>query len=173
MCKLDDVQYFVEANDFERHALWNKWNEKVKWEQINEGFGGNVGMVAGVHQIHVSFIFAKIARKLVCFYHPTSQIVDHRVVKDYITKYAGDRMTDAQNFHTCVHWCERHTEMKVTFVCDNCGTATEVVNPTWYLEGCYPHCNGMHSCEELRPVFQADCSECGIELELDCEEFNG
>lgn len=111
---LKETKFFVEANSFERFALWqeNKYlkQHSVQWEDINHGWSKVLGK-EGEHEINVSFDFAKLNGNLVCFYNPCSNVVNHELVKNwflknYPVKYDnGQRraMTDAQNFHLCAN----------------------------------------------------------------------
>lgn len=111
--KLKRIQFFVEADSFAQQSLWEKFHKKIEWEQDLSGFGMTLGQIKK-RPIFVSFSFAKIGGKYVCFYNATSQLVDHKMIEDYLEKNypikydGGSRraMTDANNFHNCYHFCQ-------------------------------------------------------------------
>lgn len=93
-------------------------NEKVKssnpkrvaWEQISAGFGITIGHV-GKMPVTVSFSFAIINGKKICFYEATSRVVNHKMIEDWLIErfqlthdnYCRWNHTDAMNFHNCVN----------------------------------------------------------------------
>lgn len=118
MERLKKVQFFVEANSFERHQLWREHHEKIKWDQHSSGISILVGTIKPARKperpIYVDFSFATINGKLVCFYYGCSALVDYVMIeewleKNYPIKYDnGSRraMSDAGNFHHCLHFCK-------------------------------------------------------------------
>jgi hypothetical protein len=115
--KLQKTKFFVEANSFEKFTLWKEWHEEIKWEDDAEGFGIEIGRVSSgkrKYPVVVSFNFAKINGTQVCFYYGCSQVVDHPMIEKYITKRwpvkydsnSRKAMTDADNFHNCIHYCQ-------------------------------------------------------------------
>ena len=87
--KLKETVFFVEANDFERLALWsdNRAREgqghHLDWKQDMMGFGQTIGYVNGrKHQpVCVSFSFALLNGKRICFYEVTSRFSDSVMVR--------------------------------------------------------------------------------------------
>ncbi len=41
-----ETEYWIEATGFERHCLWQEWNEKIQWEQLPEGCVITIGILA-------------------------------------------------------------------------------------------------------------------------------
>ena len=101
--------FFVEATHCEQFYLWKEYHKKCYWEQISEGFGRTIGHI-DEYPVFVSFNFAKIYGKRICFYEATSRYVDHTMVEEYIKTYYPLRwdnntriaMTDAMNFHHAI-----------------------------------------------------------------------
>lgn len=129
--KLRATTFFVEASSHEQHELWMEWysrptenkqndpsNEKpLSWVQDYQGFSKVVGHIKGDEElsVNVSFSFALINDKYVCFYEPISRYVDWIMVEDWIfgnfpVKYdKGSRTakTDAANFSNCIWFCRK------------------------------------------------------------------
>lgn len=136
--RLIDTEFFVEANSFEKQSLWNKHsiktgiggitptkidgNGNLPWITDSSGFGICVGYIKDDKNFPVmlSFSFAKINHITVCFYEATSRYVDYTMIEDYIRehfprKYDNDTrsaMTDANNFHNCLHYCIEEGEKR-------------------------------------------------------------
>lgn len=116
---LNNVKFFVEANSYEQQTLWERCHDgkdhygvPIDWKQIMLGYARVLGEIKSGEeklQINVSFNFARINGKLICFYYACSRGIDHGVIKKYLepfTKtYNGNSTTstDAQNFHLCIH----------------------------------------------------------------------
>ena len=107
---LKDVVSVVEANTFEDFTLWEKWHAKVDWVQNASGTGVTVGRLADM-PVFISLITAVVNKKKVLFIHPTSQVVDWRLIEDWLhanmpncTERLEDkvRVHSAQNFHNVV-----------------------------------------------------------------------
>lgn len=83
---------------------------RVEWGQIMAGFNLTIGYIQE-YPVCVSFHFALINGKKVCFYHPTSRMVDHQMIEDWLMsrfqlthdKYTRRNHVDAINFHNCVN----------------------------------------------------------------------
>jgi len=129
--KLFATEFFVEATSDERSSLWRKYAQewqkhsndypdydKLDWQEDLSGFGvhlGNVFSRGEILPVYVSFSFAKIEGKQICFYTSDSMVTDHQMVEDFIVtnfpvKYdSGSRraMTNATNFHHCVGFCKK------------------------------------------------------------------
>jgi hypothetical protein len=106
---LDGVVGVVEANTFEQHALWEQ-NERYghrKWVQNLSGRGVTVGHV-GDMPVFISLITAEVSGCKLLFVNATSQVVDHRMVDEWLTaalpksafRDGGERINrvDAANF---------------------------------------------------------------------------
>jgi len=87
---------------------------RVKWEQISAGFTITIGHV--VHKgerlpVAVSFSFAIINGKKVCFYYCCSRATDSEMVEKFLISrfqlthdgYSRWNHVDAGNFHNCVN----------------------------------------------------------------------
>jgi len=108
--KLKSSIFFVEATSTEQYYLWKEYHERVTWVQDYEGFAETIGHINS-RPVVVSYKFAEIFGKRICFYEATSTIVDHTMVEAFIKenypiKYDNDSrtaMTDAMNFHNAIH----------------------------------------------------------------------
>jgi hypothetical protein len=88
------VDQFVEATSFERHILWERFNELYDWVECEQ----LLGMEVGPHDTYVTFWLTTINGKLVAFYEPTSAVVYWDDVKKFIRSF-GKPYTDATNYH--------------------------------------------------------------------------
>jgi len=112
--RFKDTEFVVEADDYARQSLWERYSTQalhptelntIRWEQDCMGTCSTIGQIADCPVV-VTFFWAKLNGHLICFYHPTSAVVDHRMVNNYLEKYCnpswdnGRRAhADASNFH--------------------------------------------------------------------------
>jgi len=83
---------------------------RVEWKQIMSGFGLTIGHV-DKRPVCVSFSFAVINGKKVCFYYCTSQVADHKMIENWLIShfqlthdgYSRWNHTDSSNFHNCIN----------------------------------------------------------------------
>jgi hypothetical protein len=97
----------VEANSFERMCIYRN-NDKASdsWKDSGEGYGAPVGDVLG-KPVYISLNSAVVNGHKVIFYYPTSVMVDHNLILDWMrgnmpeTAFKNDRLNtvDAMNFH--------------------------------------------------------------------------
>lgn len=105
---LSGVVGAIEATSFEQHCLWEKYTEYgVSWDQINPGLLERVGELADM-PVCISLFKVKIGGETILFYHATSQVVDHRMIRQWLednlpasARREDDRInhTDANNSH--------------------------------------------------------------------------
>lgn len=89
-------------------------SERVEWEQISSGFSIKIGNVNEM-PVNVSFSFAIINGKKICFYEAISRIVDYVMVEDWLIdrfQLTNDNYTrwnhvNASNFHNCINSLDR------------------------------------------------------------------
>lgn len=115
--KMSQVKFFVEANSYEMFKLWqenkNEYDVPCQWDEHHLGHAFTIGSIAN-RPINLEFHFASLDGILVCFYCGISELVDYKMIEDFITfcwpiKYDGGSrraMTDAQNFHHCIQYCK-------------------------------------------------------------------
>ena len=118
---LKDAFFVVEASNHEIQFIWKEWNQAIPMEQDGSGFGREVGTCGGL-PVMVTFFRFKIWGKWIVFYEPTSQVIDHRLIDNWIKKnvlvhmstWGGGRLSrcNAQNFHLCVSALEEATGQK-------------------------------------------------------------
>jgi len=107
---LPHIHYFVEADSFAMHALWATYSQhpiytkiSIPWSEISSVF-----MTTIPGGTSVSFAFAYIFDKLVCFYYPTSMKIDWNDIHAYLLPYyARGKHCNAENFHQCILACEK------------------------------------------------------------------
>ncbi len=104
---LAGTEYIVEANSFEKHTLWDEYNTTNNWEQHLSGWLPKVG-VTDERPVCISVLWATINGKFVLFWHPTSSLVDHFKIEEYLkTKCPNVKSCDANNFHQCIQFTKR------------------------------------------------------------------
>jgi hypothetical protein len=124
-----DTIFIVEATRNEQHTFWERystenrklslqqnpnyqpaWNYRlVNWEQDSIGFSLQVGEL-DKRPVCVSFFFVRIDGQRVVFVDPTSQVVDHEMIRKWFEKNFyptwndGTRFAhcDSSNFHHCL-----------------------------------------------------------------------
>jgi hypothetical protein len=78
-------EFIVEANSYERLALWKEWHVAISWEEDCKGLLIEIGKLGGL-PIILKFSFALINRHLVAFYESPSQVVDHKQIDEFFKK---------------------------------------------------------------------------------------
>lgn len=86
--------------------------KRVKWKQ-GSGFSIVIGYL-DKRPINVSFMIHEINDNKVCFYHGCSELVDHKMIKDWLISrfqlthdnYGRWNHSDANNFHNCIQGLE-------------------------------------------------------------------
>jgi hypothetical protein len=118
----DDVKKFleecvgvVEATNFEKMCLWQKYHDKhgaeypKYWFDERGGPGAHVGTF-GTYPVVIMLTKAKVDGHWVAFIEDTSQVVNHTMIEDWLRKALtdkakhGDKLQyvnkqDAMNFH--------------------------------------------------------------------------
>lgn len=107
---LEGVVGVVEATNCEKHFLWKENRDRVhprKWEENLSGLGQTVGRLAGM-PVCISLLTATVDGRKLLFVHPTSQVVDHRMIDLWLKETLPEtairpdgyvNSTDATNFH--------------------------------------------------------------------------
>jgi hypothetical protein len=106
--RLACVDCMIQATSAEHHHLWSTFSEKsdwrppyvkdpLVWEEDGLGRWAKVGELAG-YPIAVSWSFAVIDGAVICFYEPTSRVVDYNVVREWSDSVCATH-TNATNFH--------------------------------------------------------------------------
>lgn len=88
-------------------------NKRVDWKEVGLGFSLKIGELDN-RPVVVSFHFAFINEKKICFYDCVSQVVDHKMIENWLMKrfqlthdgYTRRNHTNAMNFHNCVKGLE-------------------------------------------------------------------
>ncbi len=95
----------IEATDFEKFCLWERWNPRmdIEWKDESLGYFANLGKVADM-PVCLSLWIAYINGKKVLFWDATSQVVDYRMIEAWFEKHLKDvKKTDANNAHIVLH----------------------------------------------------------------------
>lgn len=114
--RLRDTFYIVEANDYERLALWRESakdadnpviHEPVNWHQESEGVAVDLGTLDEM-PVMVCLTWAIINNIRVMFVDPVGQIVDWRMIDKWLAENCNPQWHDrparcnAMNFHLCL-----------------------------------------------------------------------
>lgn len=104
--KIAKTTFVVEATDFEQLVLWDKWHDKLDWQEISRGLLRTIGELDD-RPICVSLLWSLLNGKPVCFYEATSQVVDYELVNEWRNKtFHAAGHCNAMNFHLCLHVVE-------------------------------------------------------------------
>lgn len=115
MVKLDPrfsmTEYAVEADSFSYQALWEKFSTEtihktpmsvVRWEEDSLGHMTTIGWF-NKRPININFRWATLNGHSILFYDACSQLVDYKMVEDWLDKYTKFRRCDANNFHNVLN----------------------------------------------------------------------
>lgn len=101
--KFPALAYLVDADSFAQQMLWERFHEKLSWEEGGEGFYLTAGFFGG-QPVTILFRIVKLNKKFVAFYYPSGTYVDWNIVKEFLKKFApGVPHTDASNFYDVFH----------------------------------------------------------------------
>ena len=93
--RFKDTEYVVEADDFAMQCLWEKFSTQsmfrtplntYRWEQDCRGWMDTVDWLNKMPVV-ICVYWYKINGHLIAFYHPTSQVVDWNMLREYMEKY--------------------------------------------------------------------------------------
>lgn len=116
--RIAQTKFLAEVDSFSYHCLWKEWHERVQWIAQDSGILQTVASVEIVHgdnlkesPICLSLRWGLIEGHLVCFWYPTSMIVDYQIIDDWIMKHFDlECAADAENFHSLVDHIKRQNE---------------------------------------------------------------
>nr|QBK87364.1 MAG: hypothetical protein LCMAC201_02740 [Marseillevirus LCMAC201] len=106
------TEYFIEATSFEQRVLLYQnelLDEKYTVEVENLGIGSTIGYLAK-RPVYLNFSWAKINGHRICFYNPTSQVVDWVMTTDFLSKQFPvyrEHHTDANGFVRVLGYIKR------------------------------------------------------------------
>ena len=112
---LEQSCYFVEANSFEMHCLWERYENKEHSLEIHSaGFAREVATHGGDF-VTVSVNLGIYREQFILFWYVSSNVANYQKVEDYFKKKRSDiydkrHKCDAQNFHNCTHHIDRILE---------------------------------------------------------------
>ncbi len=109
----EDILLYKKLKALNDNVKHNK-HKRVKWKQIMNGFGLTIGHIKKF-PVFLSFSFAIINNKKICFYECTSRMSDSKMIEDFLIKrfqlthdnYTRWNHTNAMNFHNCVNSLDR------------------------------------------------------------------
>ena len=116
--QLDDMfrlaEYVVEVSNYERQSLWEKHHEANNWKSAMERYGRQIGEI-GDRPIWATFSLETINGLRVLFWEATSQLVDYKMIEDYLEKHCNPLEYDsksrancnAENFHDCLNYSKK------------------------------------------------------------------
>ena len=106
--RFSDCKFLVEATSCEQHYLWCEFHDALPWEEDCMGFAYKICELDN-QPVMICFTFCKINGHRICFYYGSSQVVDHKAIKDFLfknfnVKYDKTRWAhcDAMNFSHCL-----------------------------------------------------------------------
>ena len=111
--EISNAKYIVEATINEMHYILHEASQiyGLTVEEARVGTMDVIGSLKVGNQdmpVVVTTFFSKINGHLVAFYEPTSQVVDHRMVDAWISKFEAAKLKnkcDASNYAHCIAYC--------------------------------------------------------------------
>ena len=95
--RLAGVTAIVEATNWEKFKLWQE-NEvrtsKRRWTEGRSGHLFTVGYLADM-PVCISVLIDEIDSKKILFWHPTSQVVNHRMITEWFQKHSPASFTSS------------------------------------------------------------------------------
>lgn len=106
--RLEQTFYLVEASHHEQFSLWERWAAQsqccrglhLRWEQSN-GYIVTVGKV-NKRPVCVHMSWDIIEDQPVCFWEPTSELVDHVLINQWFEKHFQGKTKDGRRAATNV-----------------------------------------------------------------------
>lgn len=110
-----ETKHLVQASHTEAYFLWCQHSKEtvfpnpdaytlVDWEEDCGGLWETIGYCDG-RPVNVCFWWATINGVLVCFYEAISQVVDWKMIEEWIGRNAaGVPNVNADNFHNCLQF---------------------------------------------------------------------
>lgn len=112
------TKYLIEASSFERNRLYELYCGTYSWEQDSRGGAPTVAYLRG-RPVVLDLAWVKIAGELVCFWHPTSELVDYPVISKWLKIAFPDvdqrsdyRFTNATGFPSIISTIKQHIDGK-------------------------------------------------------------
>lgn len=113
--RFNDTIYLVEASNDERHFLWKEFTKydtpaypALDWKD-DSGLVLTVGELDS-RPICVCFMWTKINGQRICWWEPTSQLVDHKMIDAWLDHHTNNKeamhripQSNAANFHHVIH----------------------------------------------------------------------
>lgn len=113
--KLSECDAIVEATSEEGLGLWCRYasnsnythdrgGPRLNWIEQSSGFWREIGKVAD-RPICVSVFFATVAERRIAFVEGCSELVDHKMIRDWIATEKRDDdvpVVNASNFHNAL-----------------------------------------------------------------------
>lgn len=115
---VEDCRCLIEASHDEQLFLWQEWSNesdwdneqktrskfKVNWKHISQGYSETIGHIDN-RPICVCIFFALIEDEIVGFYKGISQLVDHKMIEEWIIKKNPKAYkTNSINFGNAIHY---------------------------------------------------------------------
>lgn len=98
---MNKTQAVVEATNVEKQFLWETYTKRLgkTWIQDPAGYGITVGRIDD-RPVCISITWAIVDGTHIMFVYPTSMVVDHHLIEQWIEKnFPHIRKVDATNFH--------------------------------------------------------------------------
>lgn len=113
----------VQATSTEKFYLWREFSHrsdlitdwpKINWKEISVGTSSQIGELDN-RPVCICVFFADIEGRRVGFYEGISQVVDHKMIEEWLrNKNPEAYRTDAMNFSNAIHHIRRLNEKMAT-----------------------------------------------------------
>jgi hypothetical protein len=98
-----DTIYLIEANSYERQALWAEFHTQLRWEHDCIGAVIQVGELDN-RPVNIDVLWTKIDGYRIAFWDACSQVVDHKMIEDWLRQNLPKvPKTNSMNFHNMIH----------------------------------------------------------------------
>ena len=97
---LAGIHITVEATRNEQLMLWQRYHKEqsIPWTDEQSGYLAHIGYLDS-RVVMISIMKARVRDRSVLFWHPTSVVVDHDMIDDWLRKHLPDAVkTDVNGF---------------------------------------------------------------------------
>lgn len=94
------TEFIVEANDFERGYLWERYSPHCDWKDETMGASVVVGEFGGM-PVNVTMFWSLLNGHRVMFYDAVSAVVDHRMVEKWLDENCNPKWDNGTRKARC------------------------------------------------------------------------
>ena len=149
--KLKNVVVMIEATQYEQMCLHQKHRKEMHWEEDLQGCWVIVGYISG-KPVGVSFSFAKVYGQQICFFEPTSVVVDYDLIHKWVTDhYPNISWCDNVFNFSHIKYNNKIAAAIEKYAVTSATTTTSAATPTPKFKNFYI-CNGCGNAVKKRKI---------------------